>query len=167
MRGDTAQREQLTNLVEESQRLGLISETDSEPLTRSLTEPETPARELQVLAADIASVDADADADTEEILRMAADFDRTRHLVRDHGTVVGSVHARDAMFAGARGRPADARSLARPVPELAEDAPVAAAIDLLRRRRATCAVVRGAVGSAHRHGHAGRPGGRFPQPQAA
>ncbi len=37
----------------------------------------------------------------------------------------------DALVAHARERPADARSLARPVPELAEDATVAAAIDLL------------------------------------
>jgi CBS domain containing-hemolysin-like protein len=133
-------REQLTHLVEESERLGLISETDSELLTRSLTEPETPVRELRVPSADIASVDADADAD--EILRLAADLDRTRLLVRDQGTVVGSVHARDALVARALGRPAEARSLARPVPELTEDAPVAAAIDLLRRRRSTLAVVR-------------------------
>lgn len=34
-------REQLTHLVEESERLGLISETDSDLLTRSLVEPET------------------------------------------------------------------------------------------------------------------------------
>ncbi|MFE7273389.1 hemolysin family protein [Streptomyces sp. NPDC057623] len=137
-------REQLTHLVEESERLGLISETDSELLTRSLTEPETPVRALQVPAAGIRWVDADVDAD--EILRLAADVDRTRLLVRDHDTVVGSVHARDALVARAQGRPADARSLARPVPELTEDATVAAAIDLLRRRRSTLAVVRDASG---------------------
>jgi CBS domain containing-hemolysin-like protein len=75
--------------------------------------------------------------------------------------------ARDAMVARAQGRPADARSLARPVPELTEDAMVAAAIDLLRRRRSILAVVRD---------ESGRPTGmvtpddllaRFLQPQAA
>ncbi|MET9830336.1 hemolysin family protein [Streptomyces sp. NPDC006385] len=137
-------REQLTHLVAESERLGLISETDSQLLTRSLTEPETPVRDLKVPAAAISSVDADADADG--ILRLAADSDRTRLLVRDRGTVVGSLHARDVLVARAQGRPADARSLARPVPELTEDATVADAIDLLRRRRASLAVVRDATG---------------------
>ncbi len=105
-------REQLTHLVEESERLGLISETDSELLTRSLTEPETPVRELQVPAADITSVDGGADVD--EILRLAADRDRTRLLVREHDTVLGSVHARDAVVARAQGRTTSARALPWP-----------------------------------------------------
>ncbi|MFF3847733.1 hemolysin family protein [Streptomyces sp. NPDC002328] len=152
-------REQLTHLVEESERLGLISETDSELLTRSLTEPQTPVRELLIPAGDITSVDGDASID--EILRVAADSDRTRLLVRhpgpvpgpgsdsgsgsgsgsEHGSALGSVHARDALVARAHGRAATAGALARPVPELGEDATVADAIDLLRRRRASLAVV--------------------------
>ncbi|WNZ13884.1 hemolysin family protein [Streptomyces sp. 11x1] len=133
-------REQLTHLVEESQRLGLISEADSELITRSLTEPETPVRELAVPAAEITSVDADADA--EAVLRAAAEHDRTRLPVRaPDTTVLGSVHARDALVARARGRAVTARSLARPVPRLGDDATVADAIDVLRRHRATLAVV--------------------------
>jgi CBS domain containing-hemolysin-like protein len=73
-------REQLTHLVAESRRLGLISATDSELLTRSLTEPRTPVAPLQVPAARITSVDADADVD--EILSVAAASGRTRLLVR-------------------------------------------------------------------------------------
>ncbi|MFD6280554.1 hemolysin family protein [Streptomyces sp. NPDC060209] len=137
-------REQLTHLVEESERLGLISEADSELLTRSLTEPETPVRDLQIPAAAISAVDGDADA--EQILRLAADTDRTRLLVRRHGAVLGSVHARDVLVARAQGRATVARELARPVPELTEDATVAEAIELLRRRRASLAVVRDASG---------------------
>ncbi|MBM7440981.1 hemolysin family protein [Streptomyces sp. HB132] len=137
-------REQLTHLVEESERLGLISETDSELLTRSLTEPETPVRDLQIPAADISAVDGEADA--EQILRLAAGTDRTRLLVRGQGTVLGSVHARDVLVARAQGRDTVARELARPVPELTEDATVAEAIELLRRRRASLAVVRDASG---------------------
>ncbi|MER5296081.1 hemolysin family protein [Streptomyces pharetrae] len=137
-------REQLTHLVAESERLGLISESDSELLTRSLTEPETPVRDLLVPAAEIAWVDGGADADA--ILRRAAAGDRTRLLVREHGTVLGSVHARDALVARARGRATSARSLARPVPELTGDTTVADAIDLLRRRRASLAVVRDHAG---------------------
>jgi CBS domain containing-hemolysin-like protein len=138
-------REQLTHLVEESERLGLISETDSDLLTRSLTEPETPVRDLRVPAAGITAVHADADAD--QILALAADSDRTRLLVRaTDGEVLGSVHARDVLVARARGRATNARALARPVPELAEETTVAEAIEMLRRRRATVAVVRDDLG---------------------
>ncbi|WP_149827601.1 hemolysin family protein [Streptomyces tailanensis] len=132
-------REQLTHLVEESQRLGLISEADSELITRSLTEPETPVSDLAIPAAEITAVDADADV--ESILRAAADHDRTRLLVRTGGTILGSVHARDALVARTRGRAVTARALARPVPELADNATVADAIEVLRRQRASLAVV--------------------------
>ncbi|WP_060885788.1 hemolysin family protein [Streptomyces caniscabiei] len=138
-------REQLTHLVEESQRLGLISAADSELITRSLTEPETPVRDLAVPAAEITSVDADADV--EAVLRAAADHDRTRLLVRaPDETVLGSVHARDALVARTRGRAVTARALARPVPVLGHDATVADAIDVLRRHRATLAVVHDTTG---------------------
>ncbi|MGC9378328.1 hemolysin family protein [Streptomyces sp. MH13] len=137
-------REQLTHLVEESERLGLINETDSALLTRSLTEPETPVRELQIPAAAITAVDADADA--ERILALATATDRTRLLVREGNVVLGSVHARDVLVARSQGRPTTARALARPVPELREETTVAEAIELLRRRRATLAVVRDGSG---------------------
>ncbi|MEI7031340.1 hemolysin family protein [Streptomyces pratensis] len=138
-------RDQLAHLVAESERLGLITETDSELLTRSLTEPETPVRDLTTPAAAITAVEADAEA--EQILGLAVASGRTRLLVRDNGDVLGSVHARDVLVARAQGRPTSARALARPVPELAEDATVAEAIEVLRRRRATLAVVRDGTGS--------------------
>ncbi|MEU3444052.1 HlyC/CorC family transporter [Actinospica acidiphila] len=137
-------REQLTHLVEESERLGLINETDSELLTRSLTEPETPVRELQIPAAAITAAGADADA--EQILALATASDRTRLLVREGDVVLGSVHARDVLVARSQGRPTTARALARPVPELHGETTVAEAIELLRRRRATLAVVRDGAG---------------------
>ncbi|MET7477174.1 hemolysin family protein [Streptomyces sp. NPDC005648] len=137
-------REQLTRLVEESERLGLISGTDSELLTRSLTEPQTPVGALRVPAARITSVDGAAGVD--EVLRVAAESDRTRLLVREGEAVLGSLHARDAMVARARGRTVSARHLARPVPELSEATTVGDAIDVLRGRRASLAVVRDATG---------------------
>lgn len=158
-------REQLTHLVEESERLGLISETDSALLTRSLTEPQTPVRDLLIPAAEITSVDGGADAD--EILRLAAGNDRTRLLVREHGTVLGSVHARDALVAHAQGRTISARALTRPVPELTEDATVADAIDLLRRRRASLAVVRDGPGGLTGMVSLDDLLARYLQPQAA
>ncbi|MEU2597809.1 MULTISPECIES: hemolysin family protein [Streptomyces] len=137
-------REQLTHLVVESERLGLISKTDSQLLTRSLTEPDTPVSALRIPADEIDSVEGDAGVD--EVLRTAAAYDRTRLLVRDGGTVLGSLHARDALVARARGRATSARELARPVPELTDTTTVADAIDVLRRRRGTLAVVRDDTG---------------------
>ncbi|WP_427919124.1 hemolysin family protein [Streptomyces sp. cg40] len=138
-------REQLTHLVEESKRLGLISETDSELLTSSLTEPQNPVGALQIPAGRINSVPAGADVD--EILALAAEHDRSRLLVRDGTSVLGSVHARDALIARTRGRTVTARDLARPIPELTEQDTVSHAIEQLRRHRASLAVVRGATGT--------------------
>ncbi|MEV0445798.1 hemolysin family protein [Streptomyces spectabilis] len=132
-------REQLTHLVAESQRLGLISRDDSELITRSLTEPLTPVGDLQTPAADITAVDASAAP--EDVLRIAAEHDRTRLLVRDGARVLGSVHARDALVARTRGRGTSARELARPLPELSADTTLAHAIEQLRQRRASLAVV--------------------------
>jgi CBS domain containing-hemolysin-like protein len=137
-------REQLAQLVAESQRLGLISETDSGLITRSLTEPQTPVGAIQVPAARIAEVPAGAGVDA--VLAAAAASDHTRLLVRDGQRVVGSVHARDAIVARARGRAVTAGELARPVPELTADDTVAQAVEQLRQRRASLAVVRGADG---------------------
>ncbi|MFI6012635.1 hemolysin family protein [Streptomyces sp. NPDC051243] len=137
-------REQLTHLVEESERLGLISKDDSELITNSLTEPQLPVGDLQIPAGQITSVSADVDVDT--ILATAAEHDRNRLLVRDGALVLGSVHARDALIARARGRSVTARELARPVPELTEQDTISHAIDLLRQRRASLAVVRDDTG---------------------
>ncbi|MCQ9185430.1 hemolysin family protein [Streptomyces sp. IBSBF 2953] len=133
-------REQLAHLVEESERLGLISKDDSELITNSLTEPQTPVAALLIPVEQITTVRAEADV--AEILAVAAAHDHSRLLVRDAETVVGSVHARDALVARARGRAVTARDLARPVPELAAQDTVGEAIERLRRRRASLAVVR-------------------------
>lgn len=137
-------REQLAHLVEESERIGLISKDDSELITNSLTEPQLPVSVLQIPADRITSVPADADVTA--ILALTTEHDRSRLLVKDGERVVGSVHARDALVARARQRTATARDLARPVPELGSAHTVAEAIELLRRRRATFAVVRGGEG---------------------
>ncbi|WP_228973227.1 hemolysin family protein [Streptomyces sp. DH12] len=133
-------REQLTHLVAESQRLGLINETDSDLITRSLTEPQTPVAELQVSAGGIATVPAEAGIDT--ILSTATAADRARLLVIEGETVLGSVHARDALVARARGRATTARRLARPVPELGGTDSLSHAVEQLRRHRASLAVIR-------------------------
>lgn len=137
-------REQLAHLVAESQRLGLISEADSGLITRSLTEPQSPVGAIQVPAGEIAQVPADADVHA--ILAAASASGHTRLLVRDGQRVVGSVHVRDAIVARAQGRAATARELSRPVPELTADDTVAQAVEQLRQRRASLAVVRGADG---------------------
>ncbi|MFF8835704.1 hemolysin family protein [Streptomyces sp. NPDC015130] len=137
-------REQLTHLVEESARLGLINRTDSQLITRSLTEPQTPVAELQTPVADFVAVPADAGLDA--LLAQVSEADRSRLLVRDGDVVLGSVHARDALVARTRGRALTARELARPVPELAATETVSGAIEQLRRRRASLALVRDEAG---------------------
>jgi CBS domain containing-hemolysin-like protein len=137
-------REQLTHLVAESQRLGLISEADSGLITRSLTEPDTPIAAMVVPAERITQIGADAG--TRTILDTATAADRTRLLVRDGEAVLGSVHARDALAARAQGRAATARELAKPIPELTVEATVAQAVEALRRYRASLAVVRDPAG---------------------
>ncbi|PJE99658.1 hypothetical protein CUT44_03930 [Streptomyces carminius] len=133
-------REQLTHLIVESQRLGLITESDSGLLTRTLTAPQEQVGALMVPADRVVAVPADADADT--VLATTSRHDRTRLLVLDGTRVLGSVHARDALVARARGRATTARALARPVPELEPHNTVADGIELLRQRRATLAVIR-------------------------
>ncbi|AOT60048.1 MULTISPECIES: hemolysin family protein [Streptomyces] len=167
-------REQLAHLVAESERLGLINATDSELITRSLTEPQTPVADLMVPAARIVTVPAGAGIDT--ILSTATAAGRARLLVTEGRAadapapdapapdapapdapapdgragngpaVLGSVHARDALVARARGRTATARQLARPVPELKGADSLAHAVEQLRRHRASLAVVRDADG---------------------
>ncbi|WP_367038379.1 hemolysin family protein [Streptomyces sp. Je 1-332] len=133
-------REQLTHLVEESERLGLISAADSGLITNSLTEPHMPVVDLQTPADQITSIPAQATV--EEILAAAAAHDRSRLLVLDGPLVLGSVHARDALIARARGRTTtSARDLARPVPELDSQDTVGHAIEQLRDRRASLAIV--------------------------
>ncbi|MEU8351693.1 hemolysin family protein [Streptomyces sp. NPDC048845] len=133
-------REQLTHLVTESERLGLINKVDSELITRSLTEPQTPVAQLRTPAEDITTVPAGAGLDA--IVARAAAADRTRLLVLDGRTVLGSVHSRDALVARARGRAVTARDLARPVPELYESDSISHAVEQLRRRRSSLAVIR-------------------------
>lgn len=133
-------REQLTHLIGESQRLGLISRDDFTLLTRTLTEPQTEVGELMVPAEQILGVAPNANVDT--VLATAAEHDLTRLLVRQGDRVLGSVHARDALVARARGRQTTAGMLARPVPELALNDTVAHAMEQLRQRRASLAVIR-------------------------
>ncbi|MDK1473151.1 hemolysin family protein [Streptomyces sp. 549] len=137
-------REQLTHLVTESERLGLINTNESELITRSLTEPQTPVADLGVPASEIATVPAGADLDT--ILSAATAAGRARLLVMDGEAVLGSVHARDALVARARGQAGTARGLARPVPELRGTDSLSHAVEQLRRHRASLAVIRDADG---------------------
>ncbi|MEU8520048.1 hemolysin family protein [Streptomyces sp. NBC_01216] len=138
-------REQLGRLVAESERLGLIDSTDSQLITRSLTEPQTPVAELQTPAADFVAVPADAGPDA--VIARAAEADRSRLLVYDGDHVLGTLHARDALVARTRGRQVTARDLARPVPRLAPTDTVSHALEQLRHRRASLALVQGPDGT--------------------
>ncbi|NML50725.1 hypothetical protein HHL19_19640 [Streptomyces sp. R302] len=106
-------------------------------ITRSLTQSQTPA-------ADIVAVLAAAGLDA--VLAQASEADRSRLLVRDGDRVLGSGHARGVLVARTRGRNLAARDLARPVPEPAATGTVSDAIEHLRRRRASLALVRDGEG---------------------
>ncbi|MBO8197784.1 hypothetical protein JW613_05635 [Streptomyces smyrnaeus] len=67
-------------------------------------------------------------------------------LVRDGETVPGSLHARGALVARAGDRPHLARDPAGPVPELSGGDTVADAVERLRHKRASLALVRDVPG---------------------
>lgn len=138
-------REQIHHLVEESERLGLINAEDRGLLTRALGAPASPVSEVTVPAERIVGVPAGAAPP--EIIETAALSNRTRLVVwAPDGTVVGVVHVRDALLARATGSERSAGLLATPVPELAPDADLAGAVELLQQRRAQLGVVQAASG---------------------
>jgi len=133
-------REQIHHLVEESERLGLISAADHRLLTRALDAPSRPVGELGVRADQIVAVGADADP--VRIVERAASSGRTRLIVRGaDGKVAGSVHVRDALLARAAGASRTAGELATPVPLLAASEGVAGALRDLQRSRAQLGIV--------------------------
>ncbi|MGH8825127.1 MAG: CNNM domain-containing protein [Jiangellaceae bacterium] len=133
-------REQIHHLVEESERLGLISSADHGLLTRALDAPASPVGALGVRADQIVAVGADAAP--AEVVERAAASGRTRLIVwGTGGEVAGTVHVRDALLARAAGADRTAGEMATPVPLLAPDAGVAAALRDLQRGRAQLGVV--------------------------
>jgi CBS domain containing-hemolysin-like protein len=138
-------REQIHHLVEESERLGLISAEDHGLLTRVLDAPCRPVGELGVRADQIVSVGADADP--ARVVERAVSSGRTRLIVRGaDGKVAGSAHVRDALLARAAGASRTAGELATPVPVLAAGEGVAGALRDLQRSRAQLGIVADASG---------------------
>lgn len=139
-------REQIHHLVEESERLGLITGEDHGLLTRALDAPASPVAAVVVPTERIVGVNADATP--EEVIEAAAANDRTRLVVwSPDGRVTGVVHVRDALLSRAAADRRPARELATPVPELASDVDLASAVDLLQHRRAQLGLVRSTSGA--------------------
>lgn len=134
--------EQLGSLVEESRRLGLIDETDRRVLKAALAAPREALADLVVPEADIVAVPAEAGP--QDVIDAAARTGRTRLLLRgaDGRLVPRMVHVRDAYLARARGKLPRAAELAHPVPTLAFDTPVAAAVALLQAGHSAMGLVR-------------------------
>jgi CBS domain containing-hemolysin-like protein len=138
--------EQLHHLVEESRRLGLIEESDRNLLNRALRAPRTTLAELVTPAAEIVSVSPAADP--QAVIETAARTGRNRILLRDGGgTPTGMVHVRDAYLARAGGQSPSAAELAHPVPAIASDVPVAAAVATLRAEHSQLGLVHGPDGT--------------------
>lgn len=133
-------REQIHQLVSESQRLGLIGDDDHGLLTRALGAPEQPVRTVMVAAAQIVSVPATAGP--QEVIDVGRDSDRTRVVVRDEtGDVVGAVHVRGALIARNRGAAWTAGAAAMSVPRVAPDDDLAHVAEVLQGARSQLGVV--------------------------
>ncbi|CAM5273322.1 Integral membrane protein OS=Streptomyces sp. ACT-1 OX=1609288 GN=SACT1_6830 PE=4 SV=1 [Streptomyces griseus subsp. griseus] len=112
-------------------------------MTRSLTEPGTPVSALRIPVERIVTVPADAGLRPDPGHRRRRRPHPAAGARRGRGSGIGR---RRTWCARSGGRDVLARDLARPVPELAPDATVAHAVEQLRDRRATIAVVRDAEG---------------------
>lgn len=135
-------REQIHQLVSESRRLGLIRADDHGLLTRALGEPGAAVGRVTVPLSDVVGVVADATP--QDVLDAAAEHRHARLVVRDtDGTIVGTVHAREALAARGNG-PWTAGTVARPLPTVRQDADLATAAEELRRNRAQLGLVRDA-----------------------
>jgi CBS domain containing-hemolysin-like protein len=133
-------REQIHHLVEESERLGLISAVDHGLLTRALDASSRTVGELGVTADQIVAVGTDADPAA--VVERAASTGRTRLIVRAAGgEVAGSMHVRDALVARESGTNRTAGELATPAPVLTASQGVAGALRDLQRSRAQLAIV--------------------------
>jgi CBS domain containing-hemolysin-like protein len=133
-------REQLHQLVRESNRLGLISAQDYGLLTRALVAPEQQVRTVMVPAERIVSVPAGAGP--QDVLEIGRRSERTRLVVRDDaGAAVGAVHVRGALIARAAGTPWTAGAAALPAPLIPDGADLARAAEVLRDARSQLGIV--------------------------
>jgi magnesium and cobalt exporter, CNNM family len=134
--------EQLTHLVEESRRLGLIEETDRRVLKAALDAPRAALAELVVPPEEIVAVTEAAGP--QQVIDRAAGTRRTRMLLHGPDGVPQPrmVHVRDAYLARARGKTPTAGELAHPIPTLTRDTPVADAVAELRAEHSTLGLVR-------------------------
>ncbi|PSK97264.1 CBS domain containing-hemolysin-like protein [Haloactinopolyspora alba] len=139
-------REQIHQLVSESQRLGLIRDDDHGLLTRALGAPEQPVRTVMVPADRIVSVPVGAGP--QQVVDVGRDSDRTRVVVRDDsGAIVGAVHVRGALIARGQGVPWTAGAAALPVPRVTPDADLARVAEVLQGARAQLGVVEDRTGA--------------------
>ncbi|WP_129669530.1 CNNM domain-containing protein [Phytoactinopolyspora endophytica] len=134
-------REQIHQLVSESQRLGLIRDEEHGLLTRALGGPGGAVGNVMVPVDRIVSVGADAGV--QEVLDVAASRRRTRLVVRSSaGTILGTVHAREALAGRGLDSSWTAGEKARTIPSIPVDADLATAAEILRRNRAQLGMVR-------------------------
>lgn len=138
-------REQIHHLVDESERLKLITTQDRGLLTRALDAPSQAVASLMVPLDAIVGVPAGSPP--HEIIGTAASSGRTRLVVWDTGEdCCGTVHVRDALLARDDGRDVTAQDLATPMPELSLGTDLMSALGLLQQRRAQLGLVREGTG---------------------
>lgn len=139
-------REQLHQLVRESNRLGLIEDDDYGLITRALIAPELLIRTVMVPAERIVWVPDDAGP--QDVVEVGRSSERTRLVVRAAaGHAVGAVHVRGALIARAAGTPWTAGSAALAVPLIPDGADLARAAEVLREARSQLGIVVDADGA--------------------
>ncbi|WP_214322735.1 hemolysin family protein [Nonomuraea sediminis] len=122
--------EQLSHLIEESRRLGLIDSDDHVILSSALDAPETGIGPLIIPKDEIVGVPAAATA--QDVIDMTAHTGRTRLVVWQDGRPAGLVHVRDAYLARRRDASTTAGDLAHHLPAIPAGSSVSAAVTHLR-----------------------------------
>ena len=131
--------EQLSHLVAESRRLGLIEADEHAVLSQALQAPTTAITSLITPAADIIGVPADASP--QQVIDTAARTGRTRLIVWNGRRPVGIIHLREAYLARRRGVQSRAGDLAHHAPSLTPETSIAEAVSALRAARSQLALV--------------------------
>ncbi|MFB9832375.1 hemolysin family protein [Actinoallomurus acaciae] len=130
-----ADPQRLSHLITESRRLGLIGRPEYDLLDRAITMYEATITHLLVPAAEVTTVPAEATS--AQIRDASAAHGHTRLLVRADAHIEGVLHVRDAITGPGR----RATDITHPVPTLAPDSTVLAALTAMRAARAQLAVV--------------------------
>ena len=125
-------------LVDHSAKAGALDDERRVQLASALEVNSRPLRDITTPLAELAAVERDAPL--EEVKRVSRDSGHLRLVVLDGDRPLGVVHVRDALTSAPGTGAAD---LMRPVPTLSAEAPIYAALSIMRESRSHLALVEG------------------------